>query len=146
MSWIEHHEVSERLASDAKAALREGRKQDALDLYARAADAEVSALIDLDASKTRTLGISAVSATSLHYKAKQFAQAEEVAVRWLNHEATPAFARDQLRSLLQSIRMEAPDVSASSPVWNIQPAIGRANWLSSVRPLPTVPFYLHRNE
>ena len=146
MSWIEHHEVSERLASDAQAALRKGRKQDALDLYARAADAEVCALADLDVSKTRTLGISAVSAASLHYKAKQFAQAEEVAVRWLDHEATPAFARNQLRSLLQSIRKEAPDVSASSPVRNIQPTIGRVDWLSSVRPLPTAPFYLHRNE
>ncbi len=109
MSWIEHHEVSERLASDAQAALREGRKQEAFDLYARAADAEVSALADLDASKTRTLGISVVSAVSLHYKAKQFAQAEEVAVRWLDHAATPAFARNQLRSLLQSIWGVAQD-------------------------------------
>ena len=146
MSWIEHHEISERLASDAQAALCEGRKQDAFGLYARAADAEVSALADLDVSKTRTLGISVVSAASLHYKAKQFAQAKEVALRWLDYEATPAFARNQLRSLLQSIREEAPDASSSSPARNIQPAIGRVDWLSSVPPLPTAPVYLHRNE
>ena len=146
MSWIEHHEVSERLASDAQAALRQGRKQDAFDLYARAADAEVRALADLDVSKTRTLGISAVSVASLHYKAKQFAQAEEVAVRWLDHEATPTFARKQLRTLLQSIWEEAPDVSGSSPVRNIQPAIGTVDWLSSVPPSPTAPSYLHRDE
>lgn len=143
MSWIEHHEVSERLASEAQAALREGRKQDALELYARAADAEMSALGSLDVSKTRTLGISAVSAASLHYKARQFAKAEEVAVRWLDDGATPGFAKNQLRSLLQAIREEVPDTSVSSPVQNIQPRIERVNWLSSDPPSSTSQFYLH---
>ena len=143
MSWIEHHEVSERLASDAQAALREGRKQDALKLYARAADAEVSALGSLDLSKTRTLGISAVSAVSLHYKAKQFAKAEEVAVQWLNHIDTPGFAKKQLRCLLQTIWEEAPDTSVSSTMQNIQPGIERIDWLSSVPPSSTSQFYLH---
>ena len=144
MSWLKHHEVSERLASDAQAALREGRKQDAMELYARAADAEVSALEYLDVSKTRTLGISAVSAASLHYKARQFAKAEEVAVRWLDHIATPGFAKNQLRSLLQAIREEMPDASVPSPVRKIQPGIERI-WLSSVPPSPTSEFYLHEH-
>ncbi len=143
MSWIEHHEISERLASDAQAALSQGRRQNAFDLYARAADAEASALADLDLSKTRTLGISAVSAASLYYKAKKFGKAKEVAFRWLNHAATPVFARNELSSLLQSIREEAPDVSASSPVRNIQPAIGRVDWRYSVRPSPTAEIYLY---
>ena len=143
MSWIEHHEVSERLASDAQAALREGRKQDALELYARAADEEMSALGSLDVSKTRTLGISAVSAVSLHYKARQFAKAEEVAVQWLNHIATPRFAKKQLRSLLQTIWEEVPDASVSSPVQNIQSEIERFDWLSSVPPASTSQFHLH---
>ncbi len=144
MSWIEHHNVSERLASDAQAALREGRKQDALELYARAADAEMSALGSLDVSKTRTLGISAVSAASLHYKAKQFAKAEEVAVRWLDDGATPGFAKNQLRSLLQAIREEVPDASVASTMQNIQPGIERIDWLSSVPPSPTSQYYLHK--
>ena len=75
-------------------------------LYARAADAEDQALADLDMSKTRTLGISVVSAASLYYKAGSFARAEEVAVRWLGFDSLPAFAREQLRTLLQSIWSE----------------------------------------
>ena len=104
MSWIEHHKVSEDLASQAQIALSDGREEDALALYARAALAEDKALADLDTSKTRTLGISAVSAASLYYKAAELENAEEVAVRWLNFESLPAFAKDQLRSLLQAIR------------------------------------------
>ena len=81
-------------------------EEDALALYARAADAEDKALADLDASKTRTLGISAVSAVSLYYKAASFARAEEVAARCLAFDSLPAFAREQLRVLLQSIWSE----------------------------------------
>ena len=103
MSWIEHHENSERLASQAQVAAQEGRWDEARALYGRAADAEESAVADLDQSKARTLGISSVSAASLHYKASQFARAEAVAFRCLGFEGLPAFARDQLRLLLQSI-------------------------------------------
>lgn len=104
MSWIEHHKISEDLASQAQTALSDGREEDALALYARAALAEAKALANLDTSKTRTLGISAVSAASLYYKAAELDNAEEVAVRWLNFESLPAFAKDQLQSLLQAIR------------------------------------------
>ena len=108
MSWIEHHENSERLASQALVAAQEGRRDEARSLYARAADAEESAIADLDRSKARTLGISAVSAASLHYKANELARAEAVAVRWLAFEGLPAFARDQLRLLLQACRNRGP--------------------------------------
>ena len=106
MSWTKNHEVSERLASQAQAALREGRQREALDLYARAAHAEELAVADMDTAKVRTLGISAVSAVSLYYKAAKFERAEEVAARWLGSNPLPAFAREQLRSLLQSIWSE----------------------------------------
>ena len=106
MSWIEYHTVSERLASEAQSALREGRQQEALDLYARAANAEELAVADLDTAKVRTLGVSSVSAVSLYYKAAKFDRAEEVAARWLGFDALPAFAREQLRNLLQSIWSE----------------------------------------
>ena len=111
MSWIEHHENSERLASQAEMAVRENRRDEALALYARAADAEERAIADLDRSQTRTFGISAVSATALHYKANRLERAEEVAIRWLGFDRLPAFARDQLRLLLRSISNEqtAPD-------------------------------------
>ena len=106
MSWIEHHADSERLASRAQVASRQGRQRQALALYAKAADAEELAIADLDIAKVRTLGISAVSAVSLYYKAAKFERAEEVAARCLGFSTLPAFAREQLRNLLQSIWSE----------------------------------------
>lgn len=106
MSWVELHQVSEGLASEAQAALFQGRRAEARALYAQAADAEDKALCTLEPSKTRTIGISAVSAASLYYKAAHLARAEEVAGHWLGSSALPGFAREQLRSLLQSIWAE----------------------------------------
>ena len=103
MSWVEHHKRSERLASEAQVALFKDRKAEALELYAQAADAEDKALADLDRSKVRTVGISAVSAASLHYKAGDLERAGEVAAEWLRWPALPDFAKNQLRSLQQSI-------------------------------------------
>ena len=106
MSWLEHHRESGRLASQAQVALGECKQQEAMNLYIRAADAEVAALADLDASKARTLGISVVSATSLYFKASAYKQAEQVAFQWLGCASLPTFAVDQLRNLLQSIWSE----------------------------------------
>ena len=106
MSWIEHHQVSERLASEAQAASREGRIDLALELYGRAADAEQRASDALDRRKTGTLGISAVSAVSLYYKAAMLERAEELACRWLAVDVIPLFAKEHLRNLLQSIWSE----------------------------------------
>ena len=103
MSWVEHHKRSERLASEAQMALRQGRETEALKLYAQAADAEDKALADLDRSKIRTTGISAVSAASLYYKAAKLERAKEIATDWLRWPTLPDFAKDQLRSLLPSI-------------------------------------------
>lgn len=106
MSWITHHRVSERLASEAQAASFQGQCAEAIELYAQAADAEEKALRVLDPSKTRTIGISAVSAASLYYKAAKLARAKEVADQWLDFATLPEFARQQLRGLLQSIWTE----------------------------------------
>lgn len=102
MSWLEHHAQSEGLASRAQVALLEGRGSDALELYARAAEAEERALGDLDRSKERTLAASVVSAASLHYKAGAFERAEAVAYRWLGHDGLPRFAKRRLQELLQA--------------------------------------------
>ena len=40
MSWLEHHRLSEELASDAEVAARRGEHSRALGLYAKAAQAE----------------------------------------------------------------------------------------------------------
>ena len=114
MSWIENHEVSARLAAEAEVALHDGRRDEAACLYAKAAEAEDKAVAGLEPSSRRTLGITAVSAVSLLFKAarcarddatraNRFARAEEAAQAWLEHRGLPAFAEDQLRSLLLSI-------------------------------------------
>ena len=106
MTWVKHHKVSEQFASQAQVAVWEGRHTEALPLYALAADAENKALTDLDTSKARTIGITAVSAAALYYKAEDFTRAEEIAGHWLGFGSLPAFAKEQLRSLLQSIWCE----------------------------------------
>ena len=115
MSWIEHHKISESLASQAQAALDEGRRQDALALFARAARAEDRAITDLSPSKIRTLGVSAVSAASLYYKAAEFELANDAAVRWLNSDLLPGFAKEQLRSLCQAIQAEQTRARTDAP-------------------------------
>ncbi len=121
MSWFENHEASERLASAAQTAQRDGRRKEARELYALAGDAERQAVEALDATKTRTIGISSVSAVSLYYKAARFDHAEETAYRWLQVGSLPDFAREQLRSLLRAIwseqtRSNAPAESTPNEV------------------------------
>ena len=101
-----HHTESERYAGQAEVALREGNTDRAVELYALAAKAEELALTDLDKSKRRTLGITAVSAASLWLKARESKQAESVAHQWLGSGLLPPFAKDQLQSLLQGIWSE----------------------------------------
>lgn len=103
MTWAAWHEKSERLASDAHLLARQGMSDQALPLFAEAAHAENQALNALDASKTRTLGITVVSAVSLWFKAKKFAIAERTAIQWLSSGKLPQFAVDQLRSMVQAI-------------------------------------------
>lgn len=103
MSWLSWHEKSERLASDAHVCARRGERGRALRLFAEAAEAESRALDELDVAKTRTLGITTVSAVSLWFKARQFSRAEQLAHRWLSSLKLPQFAVDQARSLLQAV-------------------------------------------
>ncbi len=62
MTWLEQHRESERFAADAEMAERRGSREEARRLYSQAAQAEERALDQLDPSKLRTYGISAVSA------------------------------------------------------------------------------------
>lgn len=61
------------------------------------------ALESLDRSKVRTLGITTVSAASLWFKAREYKRAQAVAGQGLAATSMPAFAIDQLQSLLQTI-------------------------------------------
>lgn len=104
MTWLEHHQQSERFASAADVARFKSDPARAMHLYGKAADAEVKALEALDPSKQRTLGITAVSAVALYYKAAQLTLAESTAHRVLAMAGLPKFARVQIRELLQTIR------------------------------------------
>lgn len=103
MTWSDFHTKSEKLASEAEAALKDGELVEARRLYADAAKAEVEALKRLDKTKQRTLGIITVSAVALWYKAKQFAQAEQIAYQVLSEGSLPEFAVIQVKELLQTI-------------------------------------------
>jgi hypothetical protein len=103
MTWADHHTQSERLAAEAELAVRQGAVAQAVDLYHLAAEAEARALATLDPTKTRTLGITAVSAVALWYKAHDYPQAERLAHTWLASNRLPPFAIEQLRELLQMI-------------------------------------------
>ena len=106
MTWIQHHRISEAYASEAEGHLRLGNREDALALYASAAEAEEQALGDLDLAKARTYGITAVSAASLYFKARQLDSAERIAMASMASDQLPAFARRQLQHIMQVIWAE----------------------------------------
>lgn len=103
MSWTMNHSKSEHYASLAELEAKQGDAERAAELYRLAAEAEMLALADLDKSKKRTLGITAVSAASLWYKAHDFQKAQTVAHQWLATDLLPAFAINQLQTLVQTI-------------------------------------------
>ena len=106
MSWLVHHTLSEGYASQAEELRRRNEIDRAADFCRLAAEAEVNALNDLNPSKTRTIGITAVSAVSLYFKAQEFSQAKKLAHKWLATDLLPPFAVEELEDLLQVIRFE----------------------------------------
>jgi hypothetical protein len=103
MTWAQHHKESEAFAARAEDLENDGEFEAAIKLFDLAAQAETKALEALDPSKSRTIGITAVSAVALWYKAGNLNTAERLAYRCLVLENIPKFAEDQLRSLLQQI-------------------------------------------
>jgi hypothetical protein len=108
MSWLESHTNSEKLAMDAAESLRRGEKDIALRLYREAAKFEERALYQVDASKARTRGITAVSAVALWFKAAEYALAKRLADIMLADQSIPDFARKQLKDLVQAIEAKSP--------------------------------------
>jgi predicted RNase H-like HicB family nuclease len=103
MTWGEYHKKSEQLAGEAEVAYYKGEADLAQELYCQAAELEEKALSVLDRQKTKTLGITSVSATALWYKAGQYQQARKVAEQWLASGSLPAFAMNQLDELLRKL-------------------------------------------
>ena len=107
-----HHTRSEGYASQAEELYRQHKNGRAAELYHLAAEAEVNALENLDPNKTRTIGITAVSAASLYFKAQQFLMARKIAHKWLATGLLPPFAIEQLEEILQAIRYEESRVNS----------------------------------
>ncbi|MEN6426621.1 MAG: hypothetical protein ABFE13_14775 [Phycisphaerales bacterium] len=103
MTWSERHAESERFAAEAECAVRKGDGELARKLYAKAAQAEVDAMAEIDQSKIRTLGVTIVSAAALWYKAGEFGKAEVVACEGLRSRRLPPFAFDQLMKILEEV-------------------------------------------
>jgi hypothetical protein len=111
MSWTENHNRSTTFASQAQVFKWQGETEAAKEHYALAAEAETHALQALDPKKTRTLGITAVSATALWFKAEEFSKAKQVAYRWLASEKLPPFAVVQLEEILREILLSESAVA-----------------------------------
>ena len=107
MTWAELHSESERIAIEAQLALRARNAGQAIELYRRAAEIERRALDQLDVSKTRTRGITAVSAVALWFKAGEYVLAEQLAHSMLADQHIPDFSREELRNLVQAIWTES---------------------------------------
>jgi hypothetical protein len=106
MDWLVLHKTSEALAARAHSVLSEGNCEAAEELFRQAAAAEEDALARLDASKPRTLGITAVSAVSLWYKGKDLQRALMLAYRFLASPDLASQAREQLDDLVQTLYTE----------------------------------------
>ena len=107
MNWTDLHTESERLAIEAESAAKARDSGRATNLYRQAAEWERRALDQLDPSKTRTRGITAVSAVALWFKAGEYTAAEQLAHSLLAGAQIPEFARDDLRNLVQAIWTES---------------------------------------
>jgi hypothetical protein len=112
MSWLESHQQSEILASEAEAHIRRREYLAGEQLYQQAADFEAAAFDQLDELKPRTLGIIGVSAAALLLKARNFTETERFALRALNRSGLPKFARFELRQILQDAWVEEDKLGA----------------------------------
>jgi hypothetical protein len=73
MSWADLHQESEQFAAEAHMVASQSAER-ARELYAKAAQLEAAALGELAPTKLRTIGITAVSAVALLFKARQFGE------------------------------------------------------------------------
>lgn len=103
MSWHENHTKGMQAAEAAHEALKAGDDAAARKHFAKAAALEEAALGKLSASQSRTLGITAISATSLWLKSKDFAEAERLSSHLLSLADLPDFAKKELRTILQTV-------------------------------------------
>src|SRR5262245_55361221 len=106
MTWTALHQQSEAAAIQAELLAREGQQDAATQAYASAAALEEQALEAAEPTKPRTVGILAVSAASLWFKARELRHAETLTLRALAWPHLPRFAAQDLRIILQTVWTE----------------------------------------
>ncbi len=106
MSWTEYHAQAEHYANLAEEAILSRNVDRATEFYCLAAAQETLALSDIDPEKTRTIGITAVSAAALWFKGRNLSQAQNAALRGLVIPNLPPFAQNELKELLQTVWSE----------------------------------------
>lgn len=106
MTWLTLHRLSETAAQQAHEALRANDKDNARQLFAKAAEFERQALDALDPSKRKTRDITAVSTVALLYKAGELDRACQLAYSQLSDSALADFARFQLEEIIQMVFTE----------------------------------------
>ncbi|MBW1802352.1 MAG: hypothetical protein JRJ85_16690, partial [Deltaproteobacteria bacterium] len=100
----ENHQKAQKLSSQAAMLMRDGRIEEARDLYAEAAELEEAALKSFPENKGRTFGILAISAVALYYKSKDYASATHLAEDLLSSSHLAEFARLQIQEIFDEIR------------------------------------------
>lgn len=105
MDWVTLHSTAQQRAEAADKVKRENViPGGATELYASAADFEKQAfeafLTANNEDKPRTIGILAVSAAALYYKARQYGLLKEFADKVMAEQPLQDFARAQLQELL----------------------------------------------
>jgi hypothetical protein len=103
MSWKEERDRSMAFASQAQVLTWRGEVEAAKQYYAMAAEAEVLALGELESGKSRTLGITVVSAVALWFKAGELGKAKMLAYEWLAGGRLVGFAIVQVEEILREI-------------------------------------------
>ena len=107
MTWLVHHQQSERYAAEAEAYVRAGDLCRAREQYALAAAAEVHALEAVSTDKPRTYGVTALSVTSLYFKANDWDTARTLAHRFLGSgRHLDKLVVRKLEELLDSIKYQ----------------------------------------
>lgn len=99
----QEHQTAQELATEAAAAQKAGRYDNAETLYRRAAEHEARALANVPPDKPRTHGIVGVSLAALHFKAGRHDEAQKVAKTLLAKSDLPADAREQLEDIVQAV-------------------------------------------
>jgi hypothetical protein len=104
LNWDYLHSLSESFANAADNFKNLGNYEDALSSYLMAAQWEILALNTLPPEKTRTIGITLISAVSLLIKAGQNDWAKDLSLVWIQNNCVPYDAKETINEFFPEKR------------------------------------------